>query len=417
MKQIANAVIAAAAAFNLAAADAEEWFEDAKLGMFVHFGIYAVDGQGEWAMYRNGISPEAYARRAATWNPAPGCEERWVEMAKDAGFRYMVLTARHHDGFSLWDTKTDPFNSMNTPAKRDHVRAYVEACRKHGVKAGLYFSLVDWRLRDKDPEKMRAKSLAQLEELMTKYGKIDVLWYDGAWTPKGKTHAEFWDSTNLNARVRSWQPGILMNDRAGVSEDFRTIEGRNIPRPPKGATKWESCITLQDDDWSFWGWCRYTAFRKTPEQVLCQLLHCLELGGNLLVNIGPDANGGVDGWQRDLFAKLGGWVRRNADAVYGTRPTEIATTHPLAHGWTGNSCGFFTVRPGTDDAYLFFHAWPGTETTFPHFTAEVKAIELNGRPVAFVQDLAAKRLTLTGLPAAAPDPLCTVLRMKLGGKR
>lgn len=398
-----------AAAMACGARAAEDWYLDAKLGMFVHWGLYAADGQGEWAMFRNGIAPEDYARHAEAWNPETGCEERWVRMAKDAGVRYMVLTTRHHDGFSLWDTKTDAFNSMNTPAKRDHVRAYVEACRKHGMKVGLYYSLVDWRLRDTDPAKMKANAWAQLEELMTKYGRIDVLWYDGSWHPKGMTTAEFWESERLNAKIRAWQPGILINDRSGTKEDFQTIEGRNIPRPPEGAKRWESCLTLQDDDWSFWGYCNHTAFRKTPEQIVCQLIHCLELGGNLLVNVGPDARGEIDPWQCDLFAKVGGWIAAHKDAVYGSRPTEVAAKTPLAKGWSGNSCGFFTEAD--DRYYLFLHAWPGERTTFPYFTGCVKAVRLDGREISFELDASEHRLTLTGLPKDPPDDVCPVLEL------
>ena len=398
-----------AAAVAYGACAAEDWYSDAKLGMFVHWGLYAADGQGEWAMFRNGIAPEDYARHAEAWNPETGCEERWVRMAKDAGVRYMVLTTRHHDGFSLWDTKTDAFNSMNTPAKRDHVRAYVEACRKYGMKVGLYYSLVDWRLRDTDPAKMKANAWAQLEELMTKYGRIDVLWYDGSWHPKDMTTAEFWESERLNAKIREWQPGILINDRSGTKEDFQTIEGRNIPRPPEGAKRWESCLTLQDDDWSFWGYCNHTAFRKTPEQIVCQLIHCLELGGNLLVNVGPDARGEIDPWQCDLFAKVGGWIAAHKDAVYGSRPTEVAAKTPLAKGWSGNSCGFFTEAD--DRYYLFLHAWPGERTTFPYFTGCVKAVRLDGREISFELDASEHRLTLTGLPKDPPDDVCPVLEL------
>ena len=386
-----------------------DWYSGAKMGVFVHWGLYAIPGQGEWAMYRNGIPEAEYAALAKAWNPQAGAEDAMVRDAVRGGARYMVFTTRHHDGFSLFDSKANAFNSMKTPVGRDHVRAYAEACRKRGVRVGFYYSLVDWRLRDSDPEAMKRQVWAEIEQLMTEYGKVDILWYDGSWHPKGRTTAEFWESEKLNAAVRRWQPGILINDRAGTKEDFQTIEGRNIPRPPEGAKRWESCLTLQDDDWSFWGYCNHTAFRKTPEQIVCQLLHCLELGGNLLINIGPSGAGEVDPWQRELLAKVGDWITAHKEAVYGSHPTEVAAKSPLAKGWTGNSCGFFTEA---DDRYfLFLHAWPGERTTFPHFTGRVKSVRLNGQEIPFVLDVSAKRLTLTGLPKCPPDDVCPILEL------
>jgi len=388
------------------------WYQDAKLGAFVHWGLYAIPGQGEWIMSRNGLPAEEYARLAERWNPEEGAEEQWVVTAKRMGAKYMVFTTRHHDGFSLFDSKFNAFNSMNAPAKRDHVRAFAEACRKHGLRVGFYYSLVDWRYEKTDRPKMKRQVFAELEQLMSEYGKVDVLWYDGGWLPKDVKgeKADFWNARELNAKIRGWQPDILINDRAGTKEDFQTVEGRNIPRPPKGARLWEACLTLQDDDWSFWGHCNHTAFRKTPEQIVCQLLHCLEVGGNLLVNLGPAADGSVDAWQRDLCEKVGAWVKRHADAIYGTRATDVATNYPISRGWTGNACGFFTEK--ADRHYLYFHAWPGTETSFPVFKREVKRVTLDGKSVDFTWKPEMKRLELRGLPAKAPDAVCTVLEIE-----
>jgi len=386
-----------------------EWYGEAKLGVFVHWGLYAIPGQGEWAMFRNGIAPDEYAKLADSWNPKPGCEEEMVRAAVRGGAKYMVFTTRHHDGFSLFDSKCNSFNSMNTSAKRDHVRAFVEACRRHGVKVGLYYSLLDWRLEKTDPAAMKRQAWSEIEQLMTAYGRIDLLWYDGTWAPDGSSPAEFWESKRFNASIRRWQPGILMNNRSGTTEDFQTIEGRNIPRPPEGANLWEACLTLQDDDWSFWGYCNHTAFRKTPAQIVCQLVHCLELDGNLLVNLGPSGSGEVDPWQRDLLATVGDWIASHADAVYGVRATDVATDRPVSRGWTGNSCGFFTEKGNR--YYLYLHAWPGTSTTFPVFKGRIESVTLNGRSIPFVLDSEKHRLTLTGLPATPPDDICPVLEL------
>lgn len=412
MRKMILATVAAAACFGAFAeckAEKGDWYKQAKLGVFVHWGLYAISGQGEWAKFRNGISNEEYAKFAEQWNPEKGCEEAMVRAAAKGGAKYMVFTTRHHDGFSLFDSKINDFNSMRAPAGRDHVRAYAEACRKYGIKVGFYYSLRDWRIEKQDLAAMKRQAWIELEQLMTEYGKVDILWYDGAYKPDGMSRAEYWDSVKLNAAVRRWQPGILINDRAGTEEDFKTIEGRNIPRPPAGAKLWESCLTLQDDDWSFWGYCNYTAFRKTPEQIICQLLHCMELGGNLLINLGPAANGDVEPWQEKLLAKLGDWVSANKDAVYNSHETTVAAQYPLEKGWTGNSCGFFTEAE--DRYYLFFHAWPGERTVFPYFTGTVSSIKLDGKDVRFKLDKEAKRLTLEGLPKDPPDKICAVLEV------
>lgn len=400
-------------AVPLQAQDRGAWYRDAKLGMFIHWGLYSVSGRGEWVMTRDGVSPQEYSKTAKIWNPDVGCEKEWVDAAKAAGLKYIVLTTRHHDGFSLFDSKAkraegSGYFSVMSPAKRDHVRCFTDACRAAGIKIGFYYSLCDWRYREGGrtypPEnlpKMKKQAWDEIRQLMTDYGKIDILWYDGGHKPAGMTVAEYWDSAELNAMVRSLQPGILINDRAGTREDFGTIEGRNIVRPPKGGRDlWELCLTLQDDDWSFWGYCNNSFFRKTPEQMACMCLHCLELGGNLLMNVSPDGKGHLPPWQTDLLKKFGRWVDTHRDGIYATRPTPITAPVNTSNGWTGNSCSFF-VRKG-DVLYGFMHAWPGEETRYPFFRARVKKATFRGKPLAFEQDLDAHTLVLRGFPKEPP---------------
>ena len=160
------------------------WFTSQRFGLFVHWGLYSLLGRGEWVQKRDGIPALEYARLAEQWNPRAFAPESWCLAAKKAGMRYVVFTALHHDGFALFDSRADAFNSMNTPAKADHVAAFVEACRRHGLGVGLYYSLVDWRYVERGRcsvergEAMRDLAHAQIEELMTRYGKIDILWYD-----------------------------------------------------------------------------------------------------------------------------------------------------------------------------------------------------------------------------------------------
>ena len=395
------------------AADRGDWYRDAKLGMFIHWGLYSVSGRGEWVMTRDGMPADEYAKTAKAWNPDIGCEKEWVAAAKAAGLKYIVLTTRHHDGFSLFDSKSkrsrgEDFMSTMSPANRDHVKCFADACREAGLKVGFYYSLGDWRFRRGERTypldcftDMKRQAWEEVRQLMTDYGKIDILWYDGGAHPPTQTVAETWDSTNLNAMVRSLQPGILINDRAGTREDFGTIEGRNIIRPPKGGRDlWELCLTLQDDDWSFWGYCNHSFFRKTPEQMACMCLHCLEVGGNFLMNVSPDGKGHLPAWQVDLLKQFGGWVDGHRDGIYGTRATAVSTAYNTSNGWTGNSCAFF-VRKGSK-LYGFMHAYPGEELRFPYFRARVKGASYHGRPLEVEQDLAKRTVVFKGFPKEPP---------------
>lgn len=183
----------------------EKWFSRAKLGMFIHWGLYSLLGRGEWVMKRDGLPADEYAKLAERWNPDKNAADAWCKAARDAGMNYAVFTTVHHDGFALFDTRTDSFNSMNTPAHRDHVTEFVEACRKYGLRIGLYYSLVDWRYSEPGGDFIRMKELAygQLRELMTNYGQIDMLWYDGSWAPDMKTP---------DAVVKFWEPGKTQFD-------------------------------------------------------------------------------------------------------------------------------------------------------------------------------------------------------------
>ncbi|MCX8183670.1 MAG: alpha-L-fucosidase, partial [Crenarchaeota archaeon] len=219
------------------------WWVEARFGMFIHWGLYAIPARGEWVMYCERIPKNEYARLAQKFNPKRFDADKWVELAKQAGARYMVLTTRHHDGFCLWDSSVSDFTSVKTAARRDFVAEYVEACRKAGMRIGFYYSLLDWRWPaywdgpEKNPEgwkEFRNYVHAQVRELLTNYGKIDILWYDGGWPHS----PDAWGSEQLNAMVRSLQPEIIINNRSGLPGDFDTPEQRiEVSHRP-----WEACM-------------------------------------------------------------------------------------------------------------------------------------------------------------------------------
>lgn len=298
-----------------------------KLGVFIHWGLYSVLGDGEWVMFQRKIPKAEYNRLADVFRPPKDFSPReWVKLAKKAGARYCVFTTRHHDGFALWDTKTTDFNSVKTASGRDYVREFCEACREEGLRVGLYYSLMNWQYwnqhmpYDKSvwDEQVRV-AVEGLRELMTDYGKIDYLWYDGCWGPGTsdvKRMLELWPSVEMNAMARRLQPGILINDRAKVPEDFSTPEQRLEP-PPRGRA-WETCLTVNQ----VWGFRNWDDEWKTSEELFRSLLHCARFGGNLLINIGPRADGTVpDGCVKSLEG-LGRLVAECPESIYGSERDE-----------------------------------------------------------------------------------------------
>jgi len=376
------------------------WFREARFGMFIHWGLYAILARAEWVMYLERIPKAEYAKLAEKFKPEKFDADEWVEIAKRAGMKYMVLTTRHHDGFSLFDSKYSDFTSTKTAAKRDFVAEYVEACRRAGMRIGFYYSLLDWRWDaywkgpKKDPEGW-AKFLeyvhGQVEELCTNYGKIDILWYDGAWPYS----AEDWKAKELNAKVRKLQPHILINNRSGVPGDFETPE-QHIPwwRPP--SRLWETCMTMNDS----WGYFEADRNWKTPRQIIQALVTCVSLGGNLLLNVGPRADGTFPPEALEILSEIGRWMRVHGESIYGAGPCPFTTT-----------VGRITAKGNR--AYIHAFRWPGKEICVAGVGNTVTSayILTTGEEVRVVQEQ--DRVFLKGLPRIAPDPYDTVIVLEL----
>lgn len=298
-----------------------------KLGVFIHWGLYSILGDGEWVMDQRRIPKEEYNKLADVFRQSADFSPReWVRLAKKAGARYCVFTTRHHDGFVLWDTRTTDFNSVKTAAGRDYVREFCEACREEGLRVGLYYSLMNWQYWNqrmpydkKTWDEQVCVTVEGLRELMTNYGQIDYLWYDGCWgsgTSDVSRMLELWPSVKMNAMARRLQPGIVINDRAKVPEDFSTPEQRLEP-PPRGRA-WETCLTVNQ----VWGYRSSDNNWKSSEELFRALLHCARFGGNLLVNIGPRADGSVpEGCVKSLEG-LGRLVAECPKAIYGSERDE-----------------------------------------------------------------------------------------------
>lgn len=398
-----------------------QWWQQARFGMFIHWGLYTIDGLDCWKMHDMGIPTEEYIRNyEPRFNPKKFDASALVNVAKTAGCKYVVMGTRHHEGYCLWNTKTTKFSSVSMTSKRDFIAEYVNAVREAGLKVGFYYSLLDWRYKAywdgprKNPTgwtKLVEYVHAQVRELMTLYGKIDILWYDGAWAaryspgwgfiPTNADLAEAWCSEELNAMVRQHQPHILFNDRSYLPEDFGTPEQTITPedRP------WELCDTMGH----LWGAASQDLNRKTPREILTRLITCVSQSGNMLLNIGPNADGSVQDWQAQIMARIGDWMNKYGEAIYGcVGEWQFPFNHGLAP-WK-------TTRKG-DMLYLHLLHYPGTTCSIGNlhdYCLESAQLLDTGRPLDITHE--PTRDIITGLPAEAPDDIATVLKVKIRNK-
>ena len=332
-----------------------QWWRDAHFGMFIHYGLYSglecawegQDGRGEWTQHNMGIDTETYAKAALPlFKPAPGCAAEWVKLAQEAGCKYMVLTSKHHEGFCLFDAPNTDY-STGKLLGRDLVREFMDACHAAGMRTGLYHSVIDWHHPDYDytirpqhpcPANQR-KMLEergiprnqesyikylheQAETLVTKYGKLDILWWDFSTLPMAGERA--WKASKLMAMCREKQPGIIMNNRLWDMHtcptltdkaDFTTPEQFVPARNKIPAYDWESCMTVGHH----WGYSRYETDYKSPATCINALESCVARGGNMLLNVGPKPEGSIPQEVQHVFRQMGAWMRVNGEAVYGSR--------------------------------------------------------------------------------------------------
>lgn len=327
-----------------------EWFVHDRFGMFIHFGLYSLPARHEWIKSFERISDEKYQQYFERFNPDMFDAKQWAKYAKDAGMKYAVLTTRHHDGFSLFDTKYSDYKITNTPFGRDLVKEYVEAFRAEGLKVGLYYSLLDWHhpdytidrfhpLRDKpnalelnkgrDMKKYAAYMRDQVTEILSNYGKIDILWFDfsfnteKAYSQFGGKQAADWEAEELIALARSLQPGIIINSRAGLEQDLATPEQYQTEDWPRDKETgeyltWETCQTFS----GAWGYHRDETSWKSPQMLIELLIKTVALGGNLLMNVGPCARGYFDQRAVDALDAFGQWMKYNSRSIYGCTKAE-----------------------------------------------------------------------------------------------
>ena len=306
-----------------------QWWQDAKFGMFVHWGLYAIPAQGEWYMNDKHVPVNEYRRLMEQFNPAHYDPTVWVDVAKATGMKYIVLTARHHDGFALWNSPSsyDGFDAVHSAAKRDLIAPYVKAAHDAGMRVGLYYSPMDWRFPGYFNPKglpenaaiMKKQAWGQVEELLRNYGRIDVLWYDGGWLAMKGTDADaapFWDSDKLAALARQYQPKVIISPRSGWVGDFTIDEGGAAVTGPIKAGPWEKCINLNEVSWGF----NTRQNLMTRDRALTMLINTVVRGGNMLLNVGPDQEGVIPAAHVARLQEIGDWLARYGESIYATRP-------------------------------------------------------------------------------------------------
>ena len=331
------------------------WYTGARFGMFLHWGLYAIPARGEWVRSVERMPKEDYMPYFQEFNPVDFDPKAWARAAKEAGMKYMVLTAKHHDGFCLFDSQYTDFKSTNTPFGRDIVKEFVEAVRGEGLKVGLYFSLLDWYhedyphygdrhhpMRDNPAYGNEGRDFGryveylhnQVREICTNYGKLDILWFDFSYENENAVmRGETWGASQLVDMVRQLQPGVIIDNRLEVSgEGFGSLwEGDPTPYhgdfvspeqiiPPDGLRDkqgrdlvWEACVTMNNN----WGYCANDHYFKPAPMLIKKLVECVSKGGNLLLNVGPDARGNIPPQSLEILRQIGAWMKDNSQSIYG----------------------------------------------------------------------------------------------------
>ena len=423
------------------------WFRRDRFGMFIHWGLYALPARHEWVKTREKIPEDQYDRYFKHFDPDLYDPGDWAKRAREAGMKYAVFTAKHHEGFCMFDSAYTDYKCTNTPAGRDLLRAYVEAFRQEGLRVGFYYSLIDWHHPDfpidplhprcddpdaleqnagRDMRKYARYMRDQVTELLTNYGKIDILWFDfsysgnngqggKAWMRgKGK---EDWEAEALIATVRKLQPDIIIDNRTELEQDLWTPEQYQplewLRHKETGElVTWEACQTFSGS----WGYYRDEMTWKSPEMLIRMLVNTVALGGNLLMNVGPTARGFLDKRACEALCVYRDWMRYNSRSVYGCTMAEPGFAAPA-------DCRLTQTEDGRR-LYVHLFAYPFAHLQLRGLAGKVEYAQFlhDGSELAFTQGKVnhfsegaaqAEDLLVIELPPVKPDMLVPVVEMFL----
>jgi alpha-L-fucosidase len=417
-----------------------KWFRDAKYGLFIHWGLYAVPagewkgrrslGLGEWIMFRSQVPVKEYEQIASQFNPVKYNPDEWVKLAKDAGMTYIVITSKHHDGFALFGSKASRFNVVDaTPYKRDILKQLAEACARQGMRLGFYYSQSqDWHepggagntwdfgpddKKDYDAY-LREKAEPQIKELLTQYGPVALIWFD---TPRMMTDERAKRFTTI---VRELQPNTLIDGRLGAEGDYLSTGDNVIPSNVQGAA-WETPATINHT----WGYRKDDTDWKSPGEIVFKLMDIVSKGGNYLLNVGPMADGTIPPASQDVLRTAGRWLQVNGDAVYGTGPTpfgdELGEVSKTRKDVRGDAMAYrqmdyrYTTKPGK--LYITFFVEPRVPFELPAMKNNVtKAYYLGGdRGAAPVRVRQENGRTYLDIDRPIPDPMASVVVVEHDG--
>ena len=359
--------------------DAEkmQWFADAKLGIFIHWGIYSVDGVDEsWSFHNKKISYENYMKQihgftAKAYNPSA-----WADLVKESGARYAVITTKHHDGVALYDTKQNNLSLVKqSPSKRDLISPFIKELRDRDIKIGTYFSLIDWSNNDypaflKDSNRYQIKSDTirwlkfqrffqnQIQEISNQFNP-DLFWFDGDW----EHTAEEWQATKIRNSILAHNPKAIINSRLQGYGDYETPE-QNFPVTRPDFKYWELCMTTNNS----WGYQPHDSAFKSVDEIISIFTDCIGNGGNLLLDIGPKADGTIPMQQQSILKELGKWIRLNNEAIYNT-----AAGLPLGHFY-----GASTLSKDSTTIYLFVNAKSTGDIMIKGLDSKIKSVIVLG---------------------------------------
>jgi alpha-L-fucosidase len=396
-----------------------QWFADAKLGIFIHYGIYAVNGINEsWSFHNKEISYPDYMKQLNGFTASNYQPEYWASLIKTSGARYAVITTKHHDGVALWPTKQNQLNAAEaTAAKKDLIAPLFAALRKNNIKAGAYFSLLDWSHPDypgflKDSTRYKIKDQperwnkfktflnGQLNELSKNY-QPDLYWFDGDW----EHSADEWNAAAIRSSLLQDNPNTIINGRLQGYGDYETPE-QNFPVTRPAFKWWELCMTTNNN----WGYQQKDTAWKTPYEVISIFVDAVANGGNLLLDIGPKADGTIPKEQVQILTELGKWNQRNGDAIFDR----------LGGIPQGHFYGPTTLSKDSSTLYLFLQAKTSGSVMLKGLDSKIKSIEILGNQTKLQHKIVGKiswsavpGLVYIDVPASKLDPYITVLKVQL----
>ncbi|MEK7404056.1 MAG: alpha-L-fucosidase [Acidobacteriota bacterium] len=422
-KTVSSLLLFAAVAAPQAESERTRWFREAKFGMFIHWGPYAVIGRHEWARHRFQIPQAEYDQYARRFNPVKFNADAWADLARNAGVRYIVITSKHHDGFSIYRSKVSDYDMEITPHKGDPLKMLAEASKRKGMRLGFYHSIMDWHHPDYTPKRawevanpkeggnldryIRGFMMPQIRELLTEFGEVAMIWFDGEWEHTNQEqHAD-----EVYEFIRKLQPNTLINDRIfkrepGNRADFGTPEqfvpATGMKDPSGRPILWESCVTINMDSW---GYNKYETEFKTERDLIRMLIEVVSKGGNLLLNVGPKPDGTIQDEFVTRLNAMGRWLRVNGEAIYET------TASPFAR------LPFFgraTAKGNT--VYLHVFQWPRDgQLRVPGLKNKVVSAALVADRAARLKVRREGDDAIVTLPAEAPDEIASVVALTLDG--